>query len=231
VVAALARARQVAELAELVGDATLSRTDRSYLRFRERLERVMLAQATDESRSLDETLARRDARPGLAGAGGAAAARAVDAPDRRDPPAAARPAGVAVITAGGGRAGLAQPATASPARLAVDWHGEMGVRFPVAIRCELPLPVPVAGSSALTRTASAHAAAIRAAARHAAADRAVQLVSAATTRRLHRALDAHVVPALAVALRAVEAQLDEFDREENLRVRWAAGLIGGSAER
>lgn len=132
-----------------------------------------------------------------------------------------------------GRAGLTQAATSGRARLAVDWRGEMGVRFPVATRCRLPEPEPVAGSSALARTATAHAVAIDAAARHAAATRAVQLVQAEldTTRRLHRALDAHVVPALTRALHTIAAQLDEFDREENTRVRWAAGLIGSQARR
>jgi V/A-type H+-transporting ATPase subunit B len=54
--AALARARQTAELAELVGPAALSRTDRQYLQFRDALEQQALNQGVHERRGLDQTL-------------------------------------------------------------------------------------------------------------------------------------------------------------------------------
>jgi V/A-type H+-transporting ATPase subunit B len=54
--AALARARQTAELAELVGPAALSRTDRQYLEFRTALEQGVLHQGVRELRGLDQTL-------------------------------------------------------------------------------------------------------------------------------------------------------------------------------
>jgi V/A-type H+-transporting ATPase subunit B len=56
--AALARARQVRELSELVGPAALSETDRQYLVYAEALEQRLLAQRTDEFRSIDDTLDR-----------------------------------------------------------------------------------------------------------------------------------------------------------------------------
>lgn len=56
--AALARARQVRELAELVGTAALSATDRQYLAFEESFTRDFLTQRTDESRGIDDTLDR-----------------------------------------------------------------------------------------------------------------------------------------------------------------------------
>ena len=56
--AALARARQVRELAELVGAGALSATDRGYLAFEEAFERELVSQRPDERRSLDETLDR-----------------------------------------------------------------------------------------------------------------------------------------------------------------------------
>lgn len=56
--AALARARQVRELEEMVGSDALSETDRSYLRFATALERSVFEQGHDESRSLDATLDR-----------------------------------------------------------------------------------------------------------------------------------------------------------------------------
>jgi V/A-type H+-transporting ATPase subunit B len=58
VLACLARARQVRELAELVGRAALSSTDRMFLDFEEALAERLLDQRPDESRSLDDTLDR-----------------------------------------------------------------------------------------------------------------------------------------------------------------------------
>jgi V/A-type H+-transporting ATPase subunit B len=56
--AALARARQVRELSELVGPAALSETDRAYLAFADTCERELLDQRPDEARDLDDTLDR-----------------------------------------------------------------------------------------------------------------------------------------------------------------------------
>jgi V/A-type H+-transporting ATPase subunit B len=58
VLAALARARQGRELADLVGEDALSQTDRDYLRFAEEVEHRMLDQRPDESRTLEDTLDR-----------------------------------------------------------------------------------------------------------------------------------------------------------------------------
>jgi len=58
VLAALARARQVRELAELVGGGALSATDRQYLAFETAVLRDFIGQRADEHRSLDETLDR-----------------------------------------------------------------------------------------------------------------------------------------------------------------------------
>jgi V/A-type H+-transporting ATPase subunit B len=54
--AALARARQVRELADLVGHETLSGTDQHYLQYETAFERRLLAQGTTEDRALDRTL-------------------------------------------------------------------------------------------------------------------------------------------------------------------------------
>jgi V/A-type H+-transporting ATPase subunit B len=56
--AALSRARQVRELAELVSTAALSGTDRRYLAFEEAFTRHFMAQRVDERRGLDQTLDR-----------------------------------------------------------------------------------------------------------------------------------------------------------------------------
>ncbi|MET0764210.1 MAG: V-type ATP synthase subunit B, partial [Blastococcus sp.] len=56
--AALSRARQVRELAELIGAAALSDTDQRYLQFETAFEQVLVGQGRDEQRSLDQTLDR-----------------------------------------------------------------------------------------------------------------------------------------------------------------------------
>jgi V/A-type H+-transporting ATPase subunit B len=57
-VALLARAREVRELTELLGEAALSQTDRAYLRFADVFHQQFVHQARHESRSLDDTMAR-----------------------------------------------------------------------------------------------------------------------------------------------------------------------------
>jgi len=57
-IAALARARQAAELADLIGAGALSDTDRGYLAYATALEDSLLRQRVDEARSFDDTLDR-----------------------------------------------------------------------------------------------------------------------------------------------------------------------------
>jgi V/A-type H+-transporting ATPase subunit B len=56
--ASLAQAQRIRELAELLGVAALSATDRAYLEFAEAFERQFMAQDTHLSRPIDETLDR-----------------------------------------------------------------------------------------------------------------------------------------------------------------------------
>ena len=56
--AALARARAVRDLADLIGVGALTDTDRAYLALEEAFARELVDQGTGESRSLDDTLAR-----------------------------------------------------------------------------------------------------------------------------------------------------------------------------
>jgi V/A-type H+-transporting ATPase subunit B len=58
VLAALARARQARELAELVGATALSATDQHYLAFSAAFEQRLVDQGRDEQRSLEQTLDR-----------------------------------------------------------------------------------------------------------------------------------------------------------------------------
>jgi V/A-type H+-transporting ATPase subunit B len=56
--AALARARQAHELADLIGPDALSRTDRQYVTYQEAFERDLLDQGREENRALEDTLDR-----------------------------------------------------------------------------------------------------------------------------------------------------------------------------
>jgi V/A-type H+/Na+-transporting ATPase subunit B len=56
VIAALARAREAAELADLIGISALSETDRRYLDYREAVERLLMRQHGTESRAIEQTL-------------------------------------------------------------------------------------------------------------------------------------------------------------------------------
>lgn len=56
VLAAMARARQASELAELVGEDALGEADRAYIAFRSAVEEKLLNQGVDEYRSLEQTL-------------------------------------------------------------------------------------------------------------------------------------------------------------------------------
>lgn len=58
VLAAMSRARQVAELAQLMGEDALGTVDRAYLGFTGAVQRHLLDQRSDESRTLDDTLDR-----------------------------------------------------------------------------------------------------------------------------------------------------------------------------
>ena len=57
-VALLAKARDVRELTELLGEAALSETDRAYLRFADEFDRRFVDQGVHDSRTLDDTLHR-----------------------------------------------------------------------------------------------------------------------------------------------------------------------------
>ena len=57
-VAAVARAREVRDLADLIGEAALTHTERRYLSFADVFTSVLVDQRSDEARSLDDTLSR-----------------------------------------------------------------------------------------------------------------------------------------------------------------------------
>jgi len=119
---------------------------------------------------------------------------------------------------------LTDAAARHPAEVEVSWHAAMGVVYPGEVAVRPGGGRPTGGSSALVLAARAHRVALDAAARHAAADRALRLVSAEleATRLRQQAIERRWLPRLVEQLRRLTMQLDELEREENLRMRWAA---------
>lgn len=121
---------------------------------------------------------------------------------------------------------LAEVAPQGRAVVEISWHAAMGVLYPgdAAVRC--PPSRPTGGSSALVMAARAHAAALEAAASHAAAQRALAQVGQEleSTRLRQQAIERRWVPRLSEQLRRLTMHLDELEREENLRMRWAVGV-------
>jgi vacuolar-type H+-ATPase subunit D/Vma8 len=107
----------------------------------------------------------------------------------------------------------------------VTWRAAMGVRYPADAGCRHPPARPTGGSSALVLAGRTHRTALDAAARHGAAERALALVGREleATRLRQQAIDRRWVPRLSGRLRRLTMQLDELEREENVRMRWAAG--------
>lgn len=122
---------------------------------------------------------------------------------------------------------LAQAHTGPPAEVRITPGTTMGVSVPTAGEVELA-PVPetalLPGGPALTAALSAHrlalAAALRAAVERQAHERlAAELV--ATVRRV-RAIESRWLPLHQQSLAALEQALDENDRAEGARIRWAS---------
>ncbi len=110
----------------------------------------------------------------------------------------------------------------------------MGIHFPDSARCRVPERAPeraLIGSSAISPAAVAFGRAVQLGADCAvsvAAREALAAEIAATSQRL-RALRDRWIPALQASLRAIEAALDELERSDSARLRWASTSgVGGS---
>jgi V/A-type H+/Na+-transporting ATPase subunit D len=118
------------------------------------------------------------------------------------------------------------------ADVTLTWTAVMGVRYPTEAACHLPTPSGADRSpatAALVEAGTAYRAAVVAAAEHAVARAAVRIVDeevAATARRL-RAVADRWVPRLESALGELARELDETEREETFRLRWASDVHYG----
>jgi V/A-type H+-transporting ATPase subunit D len=135
----------------------------------------------------------------------------------------------ALAIAGERRLRLAAGRAGAPCEVEVEWRNALGTVFPNAAAAR-PAPgsdlVALGGGSAVALAARAHAAAVGAAAAHGAARAAHEAVTvelAAATRR-QRAIEQRWIPEHEAALARLELMLDEREREEIARARWAAGV-------
>lgn len=127
----------------------------------------------------------------------------------------------------GGRRELTLCAAESPAEVSVTWTNVLGVPCPAVVAYRFPPSPPGArspGSSAVAVATAAVQDAVRAAGAQAAAMATVQALDAelARTRRRLRAVTEDRIPHLEAALRTVTTRLEEADRAEQVRLRWAA---------
>ena len=132
----------------------------------------------------------------------------------------------AAMLGGSAETAMVAGAVAGRATVSVSWRNTMGARHPDEAHCELPELAPAelaAGNAALRPAAAAYRRALELAVEVAVAETARQKIGAelqATQRRL-RGIERHRVPALADALRTLELQLEELEREERVVTRWA----------
>jgi vacuolar-type H+-ATPase subunit D/Vma8 len=108
--------------------------------------------------------------------------------------------------------------------VAVGYDVTMGVRHPTSAEVSFGPEPDLAGSSALVHAMRSHREALASAVQLAAARRSVALVSSelAVTRQQQRALELRWIPKLENQLSLLDQRLDESEREENVRLRWAA---------
>lgn len=132
----------------------------------------------------------------------------------------------------GGQRGLRLGRSRRPADLEVRWDQVVGVRYPAFADVSVPDgaewpegPAGSRGSAVLIETRRRMGVAVVAAAQQAAALGALRTLGAqeAATRRRLRSIRTRYLPLLETTLRAVEVSLEEDERSDILRLRWAAG--------
>ncbi len=134
-----------------------------------------------------------------------------------------------------GERGLRLATDGADAHVEVDWRLTMGVRYPAGADCTLP--TATAGfqpdNAALHRATAAAQEAVRAGVEHAVATAALAAISAeiAGTRRQLRALQRRWLPRLDEARARLLIQLDEYEHDEHVRLRWAADSIRAGGHR
>ena len=128
----------------------------------------------------------------------------------------------------GGQRALRLGRSPRPAELEVRWDQVVGVRYPAFADVSVPDgpdgPTGPSGSAVLTETRRRMGVAVVAAAQQAAALAALRTLEAqeTATRRRLRSIRTRYLPLLETTLSAVEVSLEEDERSDILRLRWAA---------
>lgn len=132
----------------------------------------------------------------------------------------------ALAIAGERRLRLAALPAAGRCEVEVEWRNALGTVFPAAASVRAaPSPdfVALGGGSVVALAAQAHRDAAVAAAGYAAARAAHEAIAAelAATARRQRAIERRWIPEHEAALHRIELALDEREREDVARVKWA----------
>ena len=131
----------------------------------------------------------------------------------------------------GGQRGLRPDGPGESAAVDIGWASVMGVRYPASATCRIPPEPPrasVSATAAVPLAAAAYRAALEAGVAHAVAQAAVRVVAAevVTTRGRLRAIEHRWIPELEAALHGLDVALDELERAEGVRLRWAVRQRG-----
>jgi V/A-type H+/Na+-transporting ATPase subunit D len=139
----------------------------------------------------------------------------------------------ALAVAGERRLRLAAAGVTEPCTVEVEWRNALGTALPVSATVRPAAGadlVALGGGSAVALAARAHTEAVAAAAAEAAARAAWEALREeleATTRR-QRAIERRWIPEHEAELQRVELALDEREREEIARARWATRRGSGA---
>lgn len=139
----------------------------------------------------------------------------------------------ALAIAGERRLRLAAAPASERCEVAVEWRNALGTVFPAGASVG-PGPsqdlVALGGGSVVALAARAHTDAAVAAASYAAARAAHDAIASelAATARRQRAIERRWIPEHEAALRRIELALDEREREDTARVKWAVDARGDS---
>lgn len=139
----------------------------------------------------------------------------------------------AVVLSGGHRLRLAQDYAGPAPTITVEWHNALGVEMPGEPQLDLAPTqdaTRVGGSAALAVAEERHRGALVVAARHAALRMSLERVTRELERTTHRlrAIERRWLPMHERALSALELALDEAEREDTARTRWAGERTSGS---
>jgi V/A-type H+-transporting ATPase subunit D len=136
-----------------------------------------------------------------------------------------------VVAMLGGQRTIRLATPARPARLSIEWAQVMGVRYPASVVTDAPVAQPPPVGSAVAAVQAAMRVALLAAAEAAAAAAAARTIDneVSETRRRRHAIADRRIPQLEIALHTLIQRLEEDERADTVRLRWATQRPEGRA--